>query len=193
MPFGSAASLPGTLPQAPLSPHPATRRSPRFVVPHNWGDVAPPRIVPLQKAAEDPPRGYVLLADGHATSALEAQGLLREAGYRVLGPATCAAEALRLIERARVPLSCGLLDLELGDAPSIADRLAARDIPVVWLVSTANIPLPSDHAAAPTLHRPFSRDALVEALEMASHQGARQRYYVTPPPQAAWPRVFPQL
>jgi CheY-like chemotaxis protein len=194
MPFGSAASLPGTPPQAPLSPFPVTRRHPRFtVVPHNWGDAAPPRIVPLQKAADDPPRGWVLLAEDDAASAREAQRLLRESGYRVLGPAASTAEANRLIDRALRPLSCGLLDLDMDDADSIADRLAARDIPVVWLLPTANAALPSAHAAAPVLHRPFGRDALIDALEMARQQGARQRYYVTPPPQAAWPRVFPQL
>src|SRR5436190_3319837 len=130
MSLGSAASLPGTLPQAPLPPIPATRRPPGFsVVPHNWGDAAPPRIVPLQKAAEDPPNGYVLLAERDAVAALEMQRLLRESGYRVLGPAASAADANRLIDRVRRPLSCGLLDLDLVDAASVADRLAARDIP----------------------------------------------------------------
>ena len=62
MSLGSAASLPGTMPQAPLFPTPVTRRA--TVVPHNWGDAAAPRMAPLQKAAENPPRGYVLLAEG---------------------------------------------------------------------------------------------------------------------------------
>ena len=195
MSLGSAASLPGTLPQAPLSPRPGTRRPySRFsVVPHHWGDAARPRIVPLQKAAEDPPRGYVLVADGNPASAREAQRLLRQSEYGVLGPAASAADANRLIDRAYRPLSCGLLDLEMIDAPLIADRLAARDIPVVWLGPTVNTALPSAHSAAPVLHRPFGRDALIDALEMARQQGARQRYYVVPPPQAAWPRIFPQL
>ena len=198
MPLGSAASLPGPPPQAPLSRtpaiSPAIRRQSRFsLVPQDWGDAAPPRIVPLQKAAEDPPRGYVLLADGDAASGCEARRLLRDSGYRVLGPAVSAAEANRLLDRARQPLSCGLLDVDLADAAAIADRLASRDISVVWLVRAVNTALPIDHAAAPVLHRPFRRDALVDALETAGQQSARQRYYVVPPPQAAWPRIFPQL
>src|SRR5947207_9154476 len=121
MSLGSAASLPGTLPQAPLSPRPGTRPYSRFSV-----VAAPPRIVPQPRAAEDPPRGYVLVADCDAASAREAQRLLRESGYRVLGPAASAADANRLIDRARQPLSCGLLDLDLADAAAVADRLAAQ-------------------------------------------------------------------
>lgn len=194
MPFGSAASLPGTPPQAPLYPIPVTRRDRRVtLVPQDWGDRAPPRIVALQIAADDPPRGHVLLADGDAKAALEIQRVLGDAGYRVVGPAESAEEARRLIERARRPLSCALLDVDLADAESVADRLASRDIPIVWLVPTANAVLPGSYSAAPVLQRPFGPDELFDAVETAGKQGARQRWYVTPPPQAAWPRIFPQL
>jgi len=40
---------------------------------------------------------------------------------------------------------------------------------------------------------PEGYQKLRDAIERASTQVARRRLYVTPPPQAVWPRVFPQL
>src|SRR5437764_9883537 len=100
MPIGSAASLPGILPQAPLSPFPIVRRDRRLsLVPQSSGQIAPPRRLPLEAAAEDPPRGRILVVDEDTGATLELQRVLREAGYRVVGPAASAAEAKRLAER----------------------------------------------------------------------------------------------
>jgi hypothetical protein len=195
MTIGSAASLAGTLPKAPLSPLPLARRDKGVaILPHGRSDFdAPPRIVSLQKAAAEPPRGHVLVAAAETGTALEVQRLLAESGYRVVGPAASAEEANRLIERARQPLSCGLLDVDLRDSASIADRLAVENLPLVWLASTANAVLPSAHAAAPVVHRPVSRGDLLEAIETSIRNCAGRSVYVIPPPQAAWPRIFPQL
>lgn len=195
MTIGSAASLAGTLPEALLSPVPMARRDKSVaILPYGRGDDdAPPRIVPLQKAAGEPPRGHIFVAAADAGTALALQRVLAESGYRVVGPAASAAETNRLIERARQPLSCGLLDVDLLDSASIADRLAVRDIPIVWLASAANPVLPSAHAAAPVVRKPVSRDDLLEAVETSIRSRASRSVYVTPPPQSAWPRVFPQL
>ena len=194
MTIGSAASLAGTLPGAPLFPLPMARRDERVaILPYGRGDDAPPRVVPLQKAAGDPPRGYILVVAADAGTALEAQRLLAASGYRVVGPAPSAQEINRLIDRARQPLSCGLLQLDLPDAAAIADRLAARDLPIVWLASAANPVLPIAHAAAPVVHEPLSRADLLEAVEASIRHHATRGIYATLPPRAAWPRVFPQL
>jgi hypothetical protein len=192
MTIGSAASLVGTLPKAPLFPLPMTRKG-ITSMPHSWGDAAPPRTVPLQKAAGDPPRGHILAASADVRTALEVQRLLLNSEYRIVGPAGSAQEVNRLIDRVRRPLICGLLDLDLPDATGIADRLLVREVPIVWLASNANAALPIAHAAAPVVHRPFSRDDLIEAVEASIRHRASPSVYVTPPPQAAWPRIFPQL
>ena len=75
MTTGSAASLAGTLPKAPLSPFPVARRDNDVAfLPYGQGDHdAPPRIGSLLKAAGEPPRGHVLVAAGEAETALELQ------------------------------------------------------------------------------------------------------------------------
>ena len=195
MTIGSAASLAGTLAKAPLSPFPVARGDKGVaILPYGRGDHdAPPRIVSLQKAAGEPPRGRILVAAGEAGTALELQRFLAQSGYRVVGPAASAAETNRLIERARQPLSCGLLDVDLLDSAAIADRLAARGVPIVWLASAANAVLPSAHTAAPLVYKPILRGDLIEAVETSIRNHACRSVYVTPPPQAAWPRIFPQL
>jgi hypothetical protein len=133
----------------------------------------------------------VLLVEADPLGALRLQRLLGDVGYCTVGPASCAEEAMRLIECCRRPLSAALLNSELADAPTIADRLTARSIPIVWLVQTADAALPAAHANAPVLHRPFDRRGVLDAIDRASRP--QHTIYVTPPPQAVWPRVFPQL
>lgn len=193
MPTGSAASLLRTQ-QAPLSPLSETRSRTVVPSPLTWNATTPPpRVIPLQKAADDPPRGHVLVIEPDPLAALDLQRLLRDEGYRVVGPAISAEEATRLLDRIRHPMSAALLNSEAADAGLMADRLTARAIPFVWVVPAANAALPSAHAAAPVLQRPFDREEFTEALEQANRQSPRRTVYVTPPPQAVWPRVFPQL
>jgi len=195
MPIGSAASLPGSLPQAPLHPFPMARRSrPSPLVAWSSGAAAPPRLLPLQKAADDPPRGRILVVENDAAAALGLQGLLQDAGYRVVGPAGCAEEAVRLIERGHgQPITCAMLSADVADVGPLADRLEALSIPYIWVSEAANAILPAVHAYAPLLRKPFGRGELLEALDEATRQGAGRRCYAIPPPQPVWPRVFPQL
>ena len=194
MPAGLAASLP--MPQGPLSPSSFARR-PRFTVrPQPSGPLPLPRMLPAQKAADDPPRARILIAWNDTEAALQLQRLVRELDYAVVGPAGCRDEAERLIERpgvGRPAIDCALVHVGLPDADAVADRLAGRSVPLVWLVPDGDAILPSGHAHAPILDRPFDRAAVVAAIDQAERQQASRRWYVTPPPQAAWPRVFPQL
>ena len=194
MPAGSAAPL--AMPQGPLSPSSFARR-PRFtVLPQPSGPFPLSRLLPVQKAADDPPRARILIAWNDADAALQLQRLLRELDYAVVGPAGCRDDAERLIERAFVggpPIDCALVHVGLPDAGEVADLLVCRSVPLVWLVPDCDAIRPSAHAHAPILDRPFDRAAVVAAIDQAERQQASRRWYVTPPPQAAWPRVFPQL
>lgn len=194
MPAGSAASLP--MPQGPLFPSSFARR-PRFTVrpqPQS-GPLPLSRMLPMQKAAGDPPRARILLAWEDAIAALRLQRLLRELDYAVVGPTASGDEAVQLIERSTVrsPIDCALLHVGLPEAAALADRLAGGSVPFVWLMPDRDAVLPAVHAHAPVLDRPFDRAALVVAIDAAERQQAGRRLYRTPPPQAAWPRVFPQL
>ncbi len=194
MPAGSAASLP--MPQGPLSPSSFARR-PRFTVPppRQSGPLPLPRMLPLQKAAGDPPRARVLVAWSDTAAALRLQRLLRELDYAVVGPTASGDEAEKLIAKSAVrrPVDCALIHVGLPGSTAIADRLAAESVPFVWLVPDCDAAVPAKHALAPVLDRPFDRAALVATMDTAERQQASTRLYRTPPPQTAWPRVFPQL
>jgi hypothetical protein len=194
MTIGSAASQAGTVPAVPLSPFPVARRSKGVAIfPQSWGDAAPPRHVPLQKAAGGPPRGHLLLAASDAATALDVQRLLAGSAYRLVGPAGSVEEIDRLVDLARQPLTAALVHLDLPDAEAIADRLAAKAVPIVWLASSASALLPGAHGAAPVVHRPFSLDDVNDAVDASLRRRVGLGMYVTPPPQGAWPRIFPQL
>ena len=194
MPAGSAASLP--MPQGPLSPSSFARR-PRFTVPPQQQSIPLPlpRMVPIQRSASDPPRARVLIAWDDTAAALRLQRLLRELDYAVVGPAASRDEAEQLIAKSTVPcrLDCALVRVGLPGATEIADRLTTESVPFVWLVPELDAALPATHSHVPILDRPFDRVALVAAMDEAGRQQASRLLYRTPPPQAAWPRVFPQL
>jgi hypothetical protein len=185
------------MPQGPLSPSSFARRRTRFIVPpgQQSGPLPLPQMQPVRKTAIDPPRARLLIAWDEAAAALRLQRLLRELDYAVVGPIASRNEAERLIVRStvRCPVDCALLHVCLPGAATIADRLTAESVPFVWLVSDRDAVLPGAHAHAPILDRPFDRAALLAAMDAAERQQASHRLYRTPPPQAVWPRVFPQL
>lgn len=192
MPAGSAASLP--LPQGPLSPTLFARRRRFKALPQEAG--APAAPMPLHKPAEHPPRRRVLVAWNDSTAALRLQRLLGELGYRMIGPAGSRDEAERLIRRplaARPAVDVALVHVALPEAAEIADRLAGEAVPLVWMMPDRGVVLPAMHAHAPILERPLDRAALAAAIEEAERHEAARRQYPIPPPQAAWPRIFPQL
>ena len=146
--------------------------------------------------SQDPPRRRILVAWNDSEAALQLQRLLVELGYRVVGPAGSVEEAERLIApplALEPSLHCALVHVGLPDATRVADRLADKAVPLVWLVPDADAVLPAAHAHAPILDRPFDRAALVSAIEEAERHHLARRFYPVPPPQAAWPRIFPQL
>jgi len=172
----------------------ARRTRPSPLVAWDSGATAPPRHLPLQKAADDPPRGRILVVENDAAAALSLQRLLQGSGYRVVGPAGCAEEAVRLIERGRgQPITCAMLSADVADVGSIADRLDVLGIPYIWVSEIADAILPAARADAPLLRKPVGRSEVLEALDEATRRNAGRRWYTVPPPQPVWPRVFPQL
>lgn len=156
---------------------------------HSHTQAAPPPHL-----AADTPRGRILVVEDQAVVALDLQRTLREAGYRVVGPATSLPAVEGLLARSRI--DGAIVDADAGRlAFVLADRLADASVPVLFLADGTN-PLPARHAGAPVLDKPFSRPRLLEALAsvMAAPRLADEElpYAVSPPPMS-WPRVFPQL
>jgi len=150
----------------------------------------------LQKAGEEPPRGRILVVEKDVSAALALQKLLRDLGYRVIGPAGSAIEAGQLMERTPLqwPIDCALLSAGLEDAAHVAYRLRERDIPIAWIVprgvATPVLPAATDE---PVLRTPIDREALFGTVDRVVGRSGRSGSYPKPPPQEAWPRTFPQL
>jgi CheY-like chemotaxis protein len=90
---------------------------------------------PPSLAAIDFPQGKILVIVDDAVMALDLQRLLREAGYRVVGPATNVGDIQRMIGRGDV--DCAIVDLDVDRrAPlPIADLLAFAEVPFVYLTT----------------------------------------------------------
>lgn len=146
-----------------------------------------------------PPRGRILVVEDQAIVALDLQRTLREAGYRVVGPATSLPAVDALLTRSKV--DAAIVDADAGRLAFVmADRLAEAGAPVLFLTARSN-PLPDRFVGAPILEKPFSRPRLLEALSnvmaanimAASVMAEDELPYAISPPPMSWPRVLPQL
>jgi DNA-binding NarL/FixJ family response regulator len=162
MTFASAASTMGDtwnqrLPRAEQALE--SQSSPRGSLPPAWA--------PVPLAAADLPRGKVLVVADEAMMALELQQMLREAGFRVIGPAAVLADIQRLIERGR--LDCAIVDLDAERRLPLpaSDVLALAEVPFVMLTSGPRRNIPQRHSHRPVVERPVDRTKLIAAVQRA--------------------------
>ena len=108
-----------------------------------------------------------LVVEDEALLAIDIAGHLADAGFRVIGPATSVAKALRLIEE--VGCDVAVLDVNLRDetAEPIARELRARGTPFVFLSGISNERLPAWLNAAILLPKPTRPAILVAALHQS--------------------------
>ncbi len=153
------------------------------------------RFPPPSLATLDLPKGRVLVVIDDAIVGLDLQRLLHDAGYRVIGPAATVAEVQRMIEKGDI--DCALLDFDVDRrAPlPIADLLAFADVPFVYLTTGAHRPVPVWHRHRPVVDKPFTRDALLAAIEKATARSGEVTNdtswhggLVVP-----WTRIYPPL
>ena len=135
---------------------------------------------PSPEEAESLSRGMftgrrVLLVEDEMMVAWLMEDMLIELGCEVLGPATCVAEALSIIEA--VAPDAAVLDVNLGDERSfpIADALRARGVPVVFMTGYGKSSLPEPYRNFPLAPKPPERATvracLAEALGNAGGCG----------------------
>jgi CheY-like chemotaxis protein len=107
---------------------------------------------------------HILVVEDVATLAWLVRDVLVEAGAKVVGPVPDVARALALIEENRVDTA--VLDVNLGDetADPIADILAVRAIPFLFLTGYARVDMEGRHSARPFLSKPVRPTVLVRAL-----------------------------
>lgn len=153
--------------------------------------LSPPSLAPL-----DLPKGKVLVVVEDAIVALDLQRLLRDAGWRVIGPAATVAEIQRMIQRGGI--DCAVLDLDIDRrAPlPIADLLVFADVPFVYLTTDVLGPVPARHRQQPVVEKPFTRETLLAAVEKAMtrrRQIADDKRWAAGITVVPWERVYPPI
>ncbi len=106
-----------------------------------------------------------LIVDDEPGARRQLSALLGELGASVAGVAGTAAEALRVLDRARI--DAAFLDVRLPEVDGLAlgDRLRRIGLPVVFVTGFPDYALPAfELGAADYLLKPVSRDRLGRAL-----------------------------
>ena len=106
----------------------------------------------------------VLVVEDEPLIGLDISGLLDAAGCEVVGPFRTAGPAIQSI--ADQHFDAAILDFTIADGTSvsIADALALKSVPFIWLSGYAADIVPERHRACPFVRKPFGSDALFAAL-----------------------------
>jgi len=96
--------------------------------------------------------------------AMLVEDMVLDFGSEVVGPAAKIQEALRLASDA--DLDAAILDVNVGGAVvfPVADVLRGRGIPIIFATGYESDQLPPRFRDDPALLKPFSYEALAEAL-----------------------------
>jgi CheY-like chemotaxis protein len=106
----------------------------------------------------------ILVVEDEALIAMDLERIVRRAGCEVLGPVGRAEEALRLAAEER--LDAAILDIELsdGDSFAVADALARRRVPFVFVTGSAPAALPERFRGRPLIRKPYNAAKLAAML-----------------------------
>ena len=106
----------------------------------------------------------VLIAEDEAMVALDLERALQGAGCVVVGPVARLERALRRASGAAI--DAALLDVNLADGPvfPVADVLAGRGVPFVFLTGYDGSVLPERFRQRPLCQKPYSSRRLLEVL-----------------------------
>jgi len=104
----------------------------------------------------------LLVVEDELLGALDIESILNDAGLIVIGPASSAAEALKLI--GSTTLDAALIDANLSGEPitEVAKALSERGIPFAYVTGYGRESLPNDYQA-PIVTKPFDADQLLAA------------------------------
>jgi CheY-like chemotaxis protein len=120
-------------------------------------------------------RRHVLLVEDEALIAMDLETTLQGRGCEVLGPVATVAEAVEAVAAER-RLDGAVLDINLGDEQvfPVADALAERGVPFVFLTGYERKILPARHRGRPILAKPYRTEELMRLLAQAIGRSARE-------------------
>lgn len=110
----------------------------------------------------------ILVVEDQALLAMQVEGMLRKMGCEIVGPVPTSEAALSAVRTE--PLDGVLLDVNLHgeDASPVAEELRRRQVPFLLVTgySGRNLVAPA-FKDAPMLRKPFSQQALADAMTKA--------------------------
>jgi DNA-binding response OmpR family regulator len=106
----------------------------------------------------------VLIVEDELLIAFDLEQVVTAAGYHVVGLASRIDEALALVEAE--PLDAVLLDIQVCADKTfpVADVLAARGVPFLFLSGHGTEVLPDEHRERPCVIKPYSARTLLREL-----------------------------
>ena len=120
---------------------------------------------PTDRLANKPLKGLrVALVEDEFMIAEELAEILVDEGAEVAGPYSNLPRALEMMSTGRVDVA--LLDVNLGGTPiyPVANLLAERGIPFVFMTGYSPDVLPEEHRARPIIRKPFRLADLIALL-----------------------------
>lgn len=120
----------------------------------------------------------VLIVEDQYLVARDLARTLREAGAVIVGPAQDMAHARELL--ASADPAGAILDINLADGTSyaLADELAARGVPYLFVTGYGNAAIEPRYRHVPMISKPFTDDALIDLARQTfgkDRKGDRRR------------------
>jgi CheY-like chemotaxis protein len=124
-------------------------------------------------AAEGSLKGVqVLVVEDEAVISMILHEFLEDLGCVVIGPSHSLSEALSLARNAAIDVALIDVNLHTVEAFPVADVLAERGIPFVFMSGDGNINS-KHHAGQPVLGKPFAMQEVPSALHSALGRASR--------------------
>lgn len=107
----------------------------------------------------------ILIVEDEFLLAMDLQSLLNDIGYKNIDLANDVSRAFELLDTASPTFA--ILDVNIGRDPvfPVAEKLASRDVPFVFLTGLSREKLPVEWQSYPVLSKPINGTALVSAME----------------------------
>ena len=114
---------------------------------------------------------HVLIAEDEVVISMELEVALREAGAKVIGPASTVTSAIEAIASAR-QLDLAVLDVNLGGVAAypVAELLKSRGVPFIFATGYSRPEIAPEHADVTYLGKPVSMRQITSVLAQLGRQ-----------------------
>ena len=116
------------------------------------------------KPAAGQPRGRILVVEDEFLIRMLLEEMLTDLGYELAGVAGRVDEAAELAKKAEFDLAILDVNLDGQDVYPVADIVAQRGLPFMFVTGYGGLGLPEAYRSRPTLQKPFQLDELKKML-----------------------------